>query len=226
MIPFVQKQLVDIEYIVIDGGSTDGTLEILESVDFIDILISEHDDGFPYALAKGLKLSSGNIMGWLNAGDTYVKGALKIVSDIFRDNSIGIDIEWITSRYNLTSDEFGNLLKFTDTKGFSSKRFLSGAYCSALKSSYGHSLQQESTFWRRELWDRIGGDLPSYSIACDYALWLEFSRSSELFCVDLPLAFFAQHNGQLSTSSSLYSTNLLDLHTSFISRYKLHPTPH
>ena len=59
------------------------------------------------------------------------------LSRIFRDNSIGIDIEWITSRYNLTSDEFGNLLKFTDTKGFSSKRFLSGAYCSALKSSYG-----------------------------------------------------------------------------------------
>ena len=69
----IHKNYLDLEYIVIDGKSTDGTLEYLKNVPEIDILISENDEGFPNALNKGMQIASGEIMGWLNAGDFYLE---------------------------------------------------------------------------------------------------------------------------------------------------------
>ena len=79
----INKPYLDLEYIVVDGNSSDGTLEYLKNIAEIDILISEKDKGFPEALNKGMQLATGEIIGWLNAGDFYLEKSLNIVDEIF-----------------------------------------------------------------------------------------------------------------------------------------------
>lgn len=77
-----QQYNTDIEYIVIDGGSSDGTLNVLRKYEStIDKWISEPDDGISQAFNKGIRLATGDVVGLLNAGDTYEAEALKRVSE-------------------------------------------------------------------------------------------------------------------------------------------------
>ena len=140
------KNYLDIEYIVVDGKSTDGTLEYLKSVPEIDILISENDEGFSDALNKGMQIASGEIMGWLNAGDFYLTNSLNLISEIFQKF---IFVNWVTSRYHLTADERGVIFKISDSKCFASDFFQIGRYSKINNCSFGNGIQQESTFWRK-----------------------------------------------------------------------------
>ncbi len=76
---------VEIEYIIIDGGSTDGTLDILNKYsNQLSILISEKDNGIFYAINKGLNYASAPLVGILHSGDTYEPGILKIITTEFK----------------------------------------------------------------------------------------------------------------------------------------------
>lgn len=80
----------NIEYIIIDGGSIDGTKEIINKYkDKIDYIISENDKGIWDAMNKGLKIAKGDLVGFLNSDDTYNEGALTIVNNYF--NNLEID---------------------------------------------------------------------------------------------------------------------------------------
>lgn len=75
------------EFLIIDGGSTDGTLEIIEKYkDKIDFFISEKDYSQNHAVNKGILFSTGEIIGWLNSDDTYEKGSLSKIADYFVKN--------------------------------------------------------------------------------------------------------------------------------------------
>ena len=82
------QECSELEYIVVDGGSTDGTLDILKNYkSAIDILVSESDQGIFDAMNKGIGLSTGDIIAFLNSDDWYEKDALKIVEEAFDDKS-------------------------------------------------------------------------------------------------------------------------------------------
>ena len=83
---------VELELLVIDGGSTDGTVELLRSIERIDILISEPDDGQYSAIHKGLSLAKGEVVTWLNADDVFLPYTLSVVQTIFQSDS---DIAWL-----------------------------------------------------------------------------------------------------------------------------------
>tara|TARA_B100000161_G_C33512117_1_gene396867 strand:- start:136 stop:1026 length:891 start_codon:yes stop_codon:yes gene_type:complete len=83
----VIKQDIDVEYILIDGGSTDGTLNIIKKYEkFIDLWISEKDFGIYDAMNKGIKYSTGNYIGMINSSDIYNNNALLTVKDYFVQN--------------------------------------------------------------------------------------------------------------------------------------------
>ena len=82
----IEQEYSDLEYIVIDGGSTDGTLEVLRQYEsYIDKWISEPDNGIHDAMNKGIELSTGEVIAFLNSDDWYEKDAIKIVENAFME---------------------------------------------------------------------------------------------------------------------------------------------
>jgi glycosyltransferase involved in cell wall biosynthesis len=83
-----REEGVNVEYLFIDGGSTDGTMEILaEYAGEIDHVVSEPDNGPAHAINKGFSIASGDVISWLNADDEYTPGALARVAEIMKNHS-------------------------------------------------------------------------------------------------------------------------------------------
>jgi hypothetical protein len=168
-----------LEYVVLDGGSTDGSGEILRR--YADQLghVESGLDGGPYAaVTRGFGLTRGEIMGWLNADDRLHPGALHAVGAIF---AAFPQVEWITGTPTRL-DSAGRAFVASAPPRWSRLRLLSGDY---------RWIQQESTFWRRSLWERAGGRLEtSWRLAADLELWVRFSRLAPLYSTTALLGAF------------------------------------
>ncbi len=185
------------ELIVVDGGSTDDTLSIVSDFsDIIDCLISEKDHGMYDAINKGFSMSSGEILCWLNSDDLLFPNALKEVVELF---SIFIDVNWVTGRKVIIDDD-NKILKIGAFKGFNRAFIRKGLYRGNL---FGF-ITQESTFWRRSLYERVGGIKSCYKYASDYDLWLSFSCLETLYSYNSLLGAFRLHEGQKSENIESY----------------------
>ena len=191
----VTQHYPEIEYIVMDGGSNDSSMDVIRQYeDRISYWASEPDGGQYDAINKGFAKTSGQIMAWLNSDDKYTPWAFEIVAEVF---SIFPQIEWLTSAFPPIWDEFGRAVRCRARRGFSRRGFYRGEH---LNSSEWYSkgfIQQESTFWRRSLWDRAGGYLDtSFGLAADFDLWARFYRHAELYEIATPLAGILVHGEQ------------------------------
>lgn len=192
----IEQTYDNVEYIIVDGGSTDGTLDIIRKYEHaIDYWVSEPDGGMYDALSKGFTLTSGKFVCYLNAGDLFSDHALKIAVSVFLDTGV----KWITG-----------LRSICNQKGYVTGVDLPFRYLSSLiqKGFYGTYLpyiQQESTFWDRDLLSLVSYDaLQKLKLAGDYYLWFCFSHSERLTVVKAQLGFFKIHSGQLSESIEAY----------------------
>ena len=197
----ISQNYPNLEYIVIDGGSTDGTVEIIRKYsDFIAFWISEPDDGMYDAINKGFQRSTGEIMAWLNSDDLYHNGALLCVGEIFEDLS---EVEWIVGKSCLFNSE-GLCAKMNDTQYWSKNRILSMDY---------KWIQQENVFWRRSLWIKAGAEMNlNFKLAGDFELWNRFFDYSCLHSVQTSFAGFRLHGQQLSIlQSKLYENEVAQI---------------
>ena len=191
----------NLEYIVIDGGSTDGTTQIIERYsDKLAYWQSQADGGQYEALNQGLSRATGEILCWLNADDMLLPRSLFVVGEIFCQLP---KVEWISSLQPATWDANGNLAHIDTTPGFSQQAFLDGLYLPSTAKK-GYWLQQESTFWRRSLWEKAGAKIPDYSLAGDFALWCQFYQHTQLYGVTYPLGGFRMLEGQRSEAYQDY----------------------
>ena len=183
----LEQNYPELEYIIADGASTDGSRLLIEEYrDRLATIISEPDDGHADALNKGFAASTGELMGWINSDDVILPGTLSFVARVFEARP---DIEWITGRPSSMNSE-GVIEWMGQTRPWSRLRFLAGD---------NQWIQQESTFWRRSLWDRAGGRLDTdYRLANDFELWCRFFRHAELHTVDRHLGCFRVRPGQRS----------------------------
>ena len=177
----------NLEYIVVDGVSTDGTLDIIRKYEKeISWWVSQPDKGLYDALNTGFGRSTGEVMGWLNASDMLHTGGLLVAGSVFRDLP---QVEWITGRAT-RFNEGGMTIGVHDLPHWSQYRFLAGA------NLY---IQQESTYWRRSLWERAGSYLDSSQrVVGDFGLWVRFFRYAKLYAVDALIGGFRVHSGQLA----------------------------
>jgi len=170
----------NLEYIIIDGGSTDGTVEIIKKYEkHIAYWISEKDSGMYHAINKGFAKSTGEIMGWLNSDDLYQNKSLFIIGDIFHNNR---NVNWLMGLPSFY-DESGRLVAVQNgIKRWSKYDILGGDF---------KWIQQESTFWRRNLWEQAGGCVSTnYQLASDLELWVRFFRYEKLFVIETVIAGF------------------------------------
>lgn len=189
----------DLEYIVVDGNSSDGSQGVMEKRRHrLTTAISEPDQGLYDALNKGFAHSTGDIMGWINSGDALFPDTLTILDEIFTAYP---EVNWLTSRIISFLDEHGRLVEQAVHWGICREGFFAGDYLPGYTGGRTLSMiQQESTFWRRSLWERAGACLDTgYRLAADFELWSRFFRHAELWSASAPLGAFRRHSGQLSS---------------------------
>jgi glycosyltransferase involved in cell wall biosynthesis len=181
----------ELDHLVVDGGSTDGTLEVLEAAPGVRF-VSEPDRGLSDAVNKGIRMARGEIIGWLNADDVYMPGALTRAGSAFATRP---DAEWVTGRC-LIIDADGEEIRrpVTAYKDFFLRRY-----------SFRLHLMQNfvscpSTFVRRSAFDAVGLLDERFRYSMDYDLWLRLARRSEPVVIDEPLAAFRMAEGSLSMS--------------------------
>lgn len=194
------------EYVVVDGGSTDESPEVLESLaGRLTAWSSEPDEGMYDAIQKGFSRSTGDVMAWLNAGDTYQPWTLSVVQELFASFP---ELEWLTTQRPLTLDEAGRVVACEFVGGYAADSFRAGVNLPGGSWFARAGIQQESTFWRRSLWERAGGRMASsLQFAGDFELWLRFfDAGATLVSLDAPLAAHRVHAGQKTTTLNAYVT--------------------
>jgi glycosyltransferase involved in cell wall biosynthesis len=181
-----------LEYVVIDGGSTDGSIETVRRyASRLALWVSEPDAGHADGINKGFARTSGEIMAWINSSDVYFPWTLQTVAEVFRDVP---EAQWIMGLPTLIGTGGGP--KAVNSGRWNVYDFLAGDY---------RWLQQESVFWRRGLWERAGGRLDlEYPYACDFTLWLRFMEREPLYHLQTPLAGFRFHDDRRGTADGAY----------------------
>ena len=186
------QQYENLELIVMDGNSNDGTKEKLESrkEDF-QILISEADNGQYAAIQKGMQLATGEIVSWLNADDIYFPWTLHKINFFFTKFP---QTNWIAGLPSFL-DNSGDLTHmYNNLSSRPQKSIQKGAF---RKGVFGY-LQQESMFYKKSLWDKVGGLNLGYKLAGDFELWTRFAKEASIVSVNIPLSGFRKDSNSRS----------------------------
>jgi glycosyltransferase involved in cell wall biosynthesis len=169
-----------IEYIVIDGGSSDGTQNIVKQYEQrLAWWVSEEDAGQTDAINKGFARATGDILAWINSDDTYEPGAVSAAVNSLREHP---EVGMVYGDCNYI-DGTGHVIgKFraaqTDYR--------------LLRRGYTH-IPQQTMFFRADLWRRVGPLDPSYYFAMDYDLWTRIAARTEIKYIRQTWANFRLH---------------------------------
>lgn len=187
----------NLEYIVMDGGSTDGSAEYIESVgEHLSHWQSAKDGGQADAVACGFERSSGEICAWLNSDDLYAPGVLRFVAEYFNEHP---EVEMLYSNRVFVKEcntvhAYWILPKHSDW----------------LMSRWD-LIPQETAFWRRSFMDRVGGVDPTFRFALDYDLFVRFMREGKVVRVPRFLGAFRIHESS-KTSTELDTVGMSEIH--------------
>lgn len=199
----------EIEYIVMDGESTDKTVEIVqkyaEQVQAGQYPIhaqkmtlryfSEKDHGMYDAIEKGFARATGDVCAYINADDKYLPDAFAAVKKIFDSFE---NIEWIKG-ISMLCDENGKILSRGSGYIYRQPWIEKGIY--GRSAPFVH---QEGVFWRQSLWSKAHPSISSFRFAGDYALWAAFAKHAPLWSFNQRVSIFRRRPGQLSSSMDAY----------------------
>lgn len=183
------QQYPRLEYFVQDGGSKDGTVEVLKKHQTrLSGWASEQDSGQSQAINLGLTKTSGEIMGWLNSDDLLLPGALHTVADYFNRHP---DVDVV----------YGNRL-LIDVNDMEIGRWIVPGHNSAVLS-WADYVPQETMFWRRRIWEKVGGQIDeSFRFAMDWDLLVRFRDAGANFAhIPRFLGAFRIHAHQKTSAS-------------------------
>jgi glycosyltransferase involved in cell wall biosynthesis len=168
-----------LEYVVMDGGSTDETPEILARyAGRMAHVESAKDGGQADAVARGFAHTQGEIMAYLNSDDVLAPGALEFVAGFFADNP-GVDAVY-SHRVFMRED------------GVVDSYWILPSHSNALMKRWDY-IPQETCFWRRRIYDAVGGIDPAFQFALDYDLFVRFMERGLMRRVNRFLGAFRRH---------------------------------
>jgi glycosyltransferase involved in cell wall biosynthesis len=218
-----QKGDFDLEYIIIDGQSTDKTIEIIKEYATKDSRIkwvSEPDKSQSNAINKGLKMASGDIISYLNADDIYYPNTLQIICDSFKKHNR----LWLYGKCKIIDVRGGEIRKIiTKYKNFFLKKY---NYNKLLIINY---ISQPAVFWKKELMQQIGHFNETEHLAMDYDYWCRAGKKNIPIVINQYLSGFRYHHDNKSNKQYLKQFNdeyrIAALHTSsrtVLLTHKLH----
>src|SRR5688572_28751587 len=180
----------NLEYIIFDGGSTDGSVDIIRRYErHLAYWVSEKDKGAADAIAKGFSKATGEIFAYLNSDDVYLPGALQTIGALMSDPSIDVafgNMYWM--------DADGRRLGERRQTPFTRLGYLFG----------GSDLMQPATFWRKSVYLQAGGIDPSYKFTFDTDLFFRFAlRNARFEFVNKFLASFRIHSQSKSSNDEV-----------------------
>jgi glycosyltransferase involved in cell wall biosynthesis len=177
---------VDLEYVIVDPGSTDGSREIIESYrDRIAHIIFERDEGPADGLNRGFARATGDICGYLNSDDILLPGAISRVAEAFRSRP-DCDLVYGNGYF---IDAAGAVVRRCRSDRFNLRRF-----------AYGNSIvMQQAAFWRRDAFVQVGGFNRANRLSWDGEFWIDLALAKRRFCrVDEYWACFRMHTESIS----------------------------
>lgn len=198
ILSIINQGYPNLEYIVIDGGSTDGTVDVIKKYEsHLAYWVSEPDKGMYHAIQKGFEHSTGEIMCWLNSDDVFFDKCLFAIADIFMHHP---EIEWFSGK-SASIDANGMIIGVDDIDGIDSIRFCKYDFY----LNRGFWVPQASTIWRRSIWEKIGGSLDvNMRLAGDFDLWLRFINISPQYVANTLIGTYRLREGQLSQMMDRY----------------------
>lgn len=182
----------DLEYLVIDGGSTDDTLEILKRYGDRVWWLSEPDSGQPEAINKGLRRATGDVVAFLNADDIYEPRALVRVAEYFAEHP---EVKWAYGKCRIIDENDREIRRpITLYKNLLLRRY---SYRKLLTENF---ISQPATFWRREAHDEVGFINEAEHYAMDYEFWLRLGQRYPAGVIPHYLAAFRMYDTSKSGS--------------------------
>jgi glycosyltransferase involved in cell wall biosynthesis len=177
----------NLEYIIIDGGSINGSVEIIKKYEkYLAYWVSEKDRGQADAINKGFQKSTGEILAWLNSDDTYLPETFYNVAKSFKRNP---EADLI----------FGNIYFIDESdKRIGELRFTEFDFNTLIYE--GGNLHQTGTFWTRKIYEKVGGLNSNYKFCMDYDFFCRVTKVGKLCHLRKFLANFRMHaNAKSST---------------------------
>lgn len=193
-----QQQYPHLEHLVIDGLSTDGTLDVLAGYGDDVVVTSEKDSGQTEAINKGLRKAQGDVICWLNSDDYLLPGALQAVGEFFAAHP---EVTWVTGDGVIVDAEGRPIQKPVRTYKQVLRKFPPAVYL-----GLANSIVQPATFWRRSVHERIGYLDESLHYTMDYDWWMRLLSTGRPGKIDRALCGFRIHDA--SKSGSLYEQML------------------
>ncbi len=177
----LRQGIPGMEYIVMDGGSTDGSADLISSyADRLTLWRSERDRGQADGVNKGVAASTGEIIGWLNSDDLYLAGAAEKALTYLAEHP---DVDAVYGDV-LSIDAAGKLINVMKFRQYTYEELMSFRVIS-----------QPGVFFRRSAWDRAGGLDLSYHYLLDHHLWLRMFAEGKFVYLNEPLAAARYHEG-------------------------------
>jgi len=187
----------ELEYIITDGASTDGSLDIIKKYKDRIKYISEKDKGQSDGINKGLRMATGDIVAFLNSDDMYIEGALDKVVKYFKDNP---DCMWLTGYCRIIDENDKEIREYvTRYKNKKLNKF------SLEQLLIENCISQPSTFWRKCVMDELGYLDENYHYSMDQEFWARIASKYKLHLIKDYLAEF-RFTSETKTGSSIEKT--------------------
>lgn len=198
IISIMRQNRINFEHIIVDGQSTDGTLDIIRRYEnrYPMRWISEKDGGMYEAIAKGFRMAQGDIFAWLNSDDMYLPWATQVMERVCNTG-----VQWCTGIPTLYDANGMQVVLPSSHRYIYSYPPLRRGWYDGKRLAW---IQQESCFWTRALYEKAGGLDTQYRYAGDYKLWCAFAQHEPLYSVDSVISGFRTHKGQKSSNWEAY----------------------